>query len=113
MTKATTGEQKSTDQANELMTLSEAVRIVREAINAEENRLKGIANSEENDPVMLEGETSTGYYAQMLVGSAKAAKIMLDYQYPLYKVLQEDAPQGMWDELARMTGLYSVCTVDL
>lgn len=109
MTEPTTGEQKSTDKTK----LSEAVRIVQEAISAEENRLKQITGGEEDDPILLEGETSTGHIVQMMIDPAKVAKIMLDYGYPLYKVLEEDAPQGMWDELARMVGLDSVFSVDL
>lgn len=38
---------------------------------------------------------------------------LLDYWYPVYKVLEEEAPQGMWDELARLVGLDSVFSVDL
>ena len=112
MTKPITGE-KTKDETIEKQTLSEAVSIVREAIAAEENRLKQIAESQEEDPVMLEGETSANYFVQMMVDPAKVARIMLNYQYPLYKVLAEDAPQDMWDELARMVGLDTVCSVDL
>lgn len=109
MTEPTTGEQESTDKTK----LSEAVRIVREAISNEENRLKQVADEKEGDPVMLEGETTAGYAVQMMVDPAQVAKIMLDYWYPVYKVLEEEAPQGMWDELARMVGLDSVFSVDL
>ena len=113
MTNATTGEQQSTDKAKEAMALSEAVRIVREAISAEENRLKQIAKDEEADPVLLEGYTDTGYRVEVMVDSAKIARIMLDYNHPLYTVLGDDSPQGMWDEMARMVGLRDVGSVDL
>lgn len=113
MPKPTTGEQQSTDQANEAMTLSEAVRIVREAIAAEEARLMRIVNSDEEHPVLLEGDTSTGNYAQTMADPARVARIMLNYDYPLYKILEEDAPQEMWNELARMVGLKNVGSVDL
>ena len=113
MTKSTTGEQQSTDQANEAMPLSEAVRIVQEAIAESEARLRQVANSEENDPVILEGETTTGYYVHMMVDPAKIAKIMLDYWYPVYWILEEEAPQGMWDDMAEMVGLKNVAAVDL
>lgn len=113
MTKQTEGEQQSTDQANKTMALSKAVYIVREAISAEENRLKRLIDSEEEPHVLLEGETSTDYYARIMVDPSKVARIMLDYDYPLYKILEEDTPQEMWNELARMVGLKNIYTVDL
>jgi len=108
-----TGGQKSTGKAKPDMSLSEAVRIVRAAIKAEENRLQQIAGSQEEDPVMLEGETSTGYIVHVMSDPAKVAKVMLDYDYQLYKVLEEDWPQEMWDALARMVGLEGVYSVDM
>lgn len=113
MTQSTTGEQKTTNEADQAQKLSEAIRLVKAAIEAEENHLKQIAEAEEQDPVMVEGETSTGYPAHIMVDPARVAQIMLDYWYPLYTVLGEDAPQGMWNELARMVGLDNVISVDL
>lgn len=113
MTEVTTGEQQSTDQENEAMTLSEAVRIVKRAIAAEGDRLRQISTDEEADPVLLEGETATGCGAHIMVDPAKVAQIMLNYEYPLYRILDEDAPQRMWNELARLVGLNDVCFVDL
>lgn len=46
MTEPTTGEQKTTDKTK----LSEAVRIVQEAISAEENRLKQVADEKKAIP---------------------------------------------------------------
>ena len=113
MTEITTGEQQSTDQANEAMTLSEAVRIVRGAIAAEEERLKQLANDEAYS-FLLEGETATGFTVRVIIDNPeKVLQILLDYQYPLYTVLEEEAPQEMWDELARMVGLGNVTSVDL
>ena len=113
MTETTTGKQQSTDQAKGAMTLSEAVRIVKRAIAAEGDRLRQISTDEEADPILLEGETTTGCVAHIMAESAKVAQIMLNYEYPLYRILDEDAPQGMWDELARLVGLDDVCSVDL
>ena len=114
MTKPTTGEQQSTDQANETMTLSEAVRTVRKAIAAEEDRLKELANDDEADPVLLTGETTAGYIVHVKVDHPeKVVQIMLDYQHPLHMVLEEDSPQEMWDELARMAGLDTVFSADI
>ena len=112
MTKPTIGEQ-STDKQTQPVSLSDAVRIVKAAIDSEEARLKQLAADTEADPVMLEGETERRYNVQMMVEPATAAKIMLKYEYPVYKVLEEDAPQAMWDELAEMVGLGEVYSVDL
>ena len=113
MTETPSGEQKSTDKTKETMQLSEAVRIVKAAIDAEEKRLEQIAEGTDQDPIMLEGETSAGYAVQMMVDPAKVARIMLDYWYPVYRVLEEDAPQEMWEALAKMVGLEEVGGVDI
>ena len=113
MTQPIMGEQQSADKTKEAIQLSEAVRIVREAISAKENHLKQLTGSEENHPVMLEGHTSAGYDVQMMVDPAKIAKIMLDYQYPHYTVLEEEPPLEMWDEMARKVGLAAVDFVDI
>lgn len=113
MTESTTGEQKTTDKTKEAQELSKAVRIVNAAIKAEEDHLRQIANEKEGDPILLEGQTTAGCYAHIMVDPAKVAKIMLDYWYPVYRVLEEEAPQGMWNELARMVGLDNVFSVDL
>lgn len=113
MAETPSGEQKSTGKAKENMQLSEAVRIVNAAIDAETKRLKNIAESEDQGPIMLEGRTTSCYYVQLMIDPAKIAPIMLDYWYPVYRILEEDAPQAMWDELARLVGLDEVISVDL
>ena len=113
MAETPSGEQKSTDKTKETMQLSEAVRIVNSAIDAETKRLKSITESEDQGPIMLEGRTTSCYYVQLMIDPAKVAPIMLDYWYPAYKVLEEDAPQGMWDELARLVGLDEIISVDI
>lgn len=113
MAQSTTGEQKPTEKTQPDIPLSEAVRIVRAAIKAEEDRLQRIADSQEEEPIMLEGETSAGYIVHVMSDPAKVAKVLLDYDYPLYKALEEDWPQDMWEALAQMVGLESVYSVDM
>lgn len=113
MTEPTTGEQKPTEKTNPAPELSEAVRIVRAAIKTEEDRLRQIADGQEYEPILLIGETAEGYDAHIMADPSKVAKVMLDYDYPLYKVLEEDWPQEMWDALAQMVGLESVYSVDM
>lgn len=100
-------------EATQPSELSKAIDLVRAAIHAEEKRFQAIANGTEQDPIMLEGSTSLGYQVRMILDPSKVARVMLDYEYPMYSVLGEDAPQGMWDELARMVGLHDVYCVDI
>ena len=111
MTKTQSGDH--TAEAIQPAELSKAIDIVRTAIRAEEKRLQEIADGTEQDPVMLEGSTTQAYSVQMMIDPSKVAKVMLDYQYPLYRIIGEDAPQEMWDELARMVGLEEVYAVDI
>lgn len=93
--------------------LSAAVKLVNEAIATEYRRLESLANTEENDPILVEGETSAGYYCQMMVDPKDVARILLDYNYPVWRVLEEDAPDGMWEDLGRKFGLTTVSSFDL
>lgn len=97
----------------DLMDAATAFRIVKDAINREEERLRKIANTEEQDPILLEGETSTGHYCQMMVDPKDVARILLKYDYPIYHLLMDDAPDEMWAELGRTYGLMTICGVDL
>lgn len=45
---------------------------------------------------MVEGETTAGYYCQLIVNPQEVAKIFVDYDYALYRVLGKDAPDAMW-----------------
>lgn len=59
------------------------------------------------------GKTTAGYYCQLMVNPQEVAKIFVDYDYVLYRVLGEDAPDAMWEDLGRKFGLEHVCSVDL
>ena len=93
--------------------LHEAVKFVNEAIMAEYKRLEEIAKTEEGDPIMIEGETTAGYFCHMMVDPKDCAKIALEYNYPVWHVLEEDYPDGMWEDLGRKFGLETVCSMDL
>lgn len=93
--------------------LTNAVKLVNEVIVAEYKRLESLVNTEENDPILVEGETSAGYYCQMMVDPKDVARILLDYNYPVWRVLEEDAPDGMWEDLGRKFGLTTVSSFDL
>ena len=113
MTKATMGEQESTDKANKSMTLSEAVRIVREAIRDKEHHLQQVANGEWYGPVPISGVNAKGEEELVLASPKDVGRIMLDYRSPLYAVLKEDEPQEMWDSLAKLTGLKDIYYVEV
>lgn len=57
--------------------LVEAVKLVNEAIVAEYKRLEDIAKTEEGDPILIEGETTAGYFCHLMVGLATVCSIDL------------------------------------
>ncbi len=93
--------------------LNGAVNLVNEAIKAERSRLEEIAKTEEGDPILIEGETTAGYFCHMMVDPKDVAKIALEYNYPVWHILQEDCPDAMWEDLGRKFGLATVCSIDL
>ena len=103
MRKLTTEEKDAVEVVNQLIsdyrTIIEGVTLVKEDIDC--------------DPIMIEGETSAGYCCQMMVDPKDVAPILLEYNYPVYAVLEEEPPMAMWDALAAKFGLASVDSVDL
>lgn len=95
------------------MDTENAIKLVNEQIKKETLVLEKCAKDDEQSPIMLEGETTKGYYCQMMVDPKEIAPIMLKYDYPIYHTLGEDAPSGMWTELATHFGLENVTSVDL
>ena len=93
----------------------DAVECVRKQIDDYRARLKEILSKtdEELEPVMVDGETSKGYYVQTMINPKIPARIMLDYDYPIFAVLGDDAPDAMWNEMALELGLETVTSVDL
>ena len=106
-------EMDETAKRREAEKLSAAVKLVNEAISAEYDRVKALADTEEGEPIMIEGETTTGHFCRMLVDPKDVAKLALEYNYPVWKVLEEDFPDDMWRELGRKFGLETVCAMDL
>ena len=99
---------------HEAVTVVEAQDIVNSWIDDYEKKLQAIAKSEkELDPILIDGETEAGYYCHIMADPRDAAKIMLKYDYPIYRGLGKDAPDEMWHELGRFYGLGEVCSVDL
>ena len=93
--------------------LEVAVPVVNLAIDDRRKELEAIAKDKEGDPILVEGATSAGYYVHMMVDPAEVAEILVRWDYPLYQILEEDAPQEMWDELAEHFGLETVSSFDL
>lgn len=93
--------------------LEDAVAVVQKEIRDLRAKYESVAKTEEQDPIMVEGETSAGYFCQLMVDPKDVAKILLEYDYPVWRVLGEDAPDAMWEDLGRKFGLEHVCSVDL
>lgn len=102
--------QESTNNDNKL---EEAVNLVNAKIREYREKLEKIAKTEEQDQILIEGETSRGFYCQLMVDPKDAARIMLDYDYPTARILGEDAPDAMWTTLGQFYGLQSISSVDL
>ena len=80
------------------------------ARNTSPSRMK---TGKTTQPIMVEGETTAGYYCQLMANPQEVAKIFVDYDYALYRVLGEDAPDAMWEDLGRKFGLEHICSADL
>ena len=93
--------------------VSEAVHLVQAEIEAVRKRLEDIAHMEETSPILVEGETSTGYDAHIMADPSKIAKIMLRYDYHFWYTLDEELSDDMWLDIARMVGLEHVSSVDI
>lgn len=93
-------------EAQPKMSLDTAVAMVNAAITEYRDKLTKIAKTEE-------GHTTMGYDCQMMVDPKEVAQILLNWEYPTYRILEEEAPQGMWDELGEHFGLESVSGFDL
>ena len=93
--------------------LLEAVKLVQKAIEAERKKYEKIADNYDASPVMVEGSTSAGYFAQTHADPSDIARIFTNYDYAMFRILEEDVPQGMWDDIARLVGFESVSCVDI
>ena len=93
--------------------LEDAVAVVQKEIREWHTKYESIVKAEEQDPIMVEDETTAGYFCQLIVNPQEVAKIFVDDDHALYRVLGEDAPDAMWEDLSRKFGLESICSVDL
>lgn len=93
--------------------LNDAVAVIQKEIREWRTKYESVAKTEERDPIMVEGETTVGYFCQLMVDPREVAKIFVDYDYSLCRVLGEDAPDVMWEDLGRKFGLEHVCSVDI
>lgn len=108
MTEEHTGGQKTAEN-----TVSDAVRQVNARIAEVRAKLERIARDSEAPLISVEGETSTGFCAIAQIARNEIAAVMLRYDYPVWHVLGEDAPDEMWDEIARLVGFERASAVDI
>lgn len=93
--------------------LLKAIEIVQAEIRKCREEYEEIARTEEGDPVLLEGMTTTRHDCHLLVDPQVVAKVFVKYDYAVWSTLGDDAPIAMWDELADIFGLGEVYHVDL
>ena len=111
--KPTEANKQGTQKEKSEKDIYEAIRLVNEAIRKEEERLRKIADTEEQSPICIEGLTMMGYECRLMVDPKDAARILLEYEYPTWTVLGKDCPDAMWGELSRFYGLESVSFIDI
>ena len=95
------------------MELEQAVKIVNAAIRKEEERYRKIANSDDQEPVLVEGCTTTNYNCQLMVDPKTLAHVLLHNEYPTWKILGTESPDSMWEDLGKIYGLEYVTSFDL
>lgn len=93
--------------------LEDTVAVVQKGIRKWHTKYESVVKAEEQDPIMVEGKTLTGYYCQLITDPKDVAKILLEYDYPVWRVFDEDAPDTMWENLGRKFGLEHVYSAEL
>lgn len=61
--------------------LEDAVAVVQKEVREWRAKYESVAKAEEQDPIMIEGETTAGYFCQLMVDPRDVAKIFVDYAY--------------------------------
>lgn len=74
----------------------EAAKLINDAIRTEYKRLEEIAKTEEDDLILIEGETTAGSFCYTMISPKDVAKIALEYNYPVWRILEEDYPDAIW-----------------
>ena len=93
-----------------------AVERVNQMISDYRTKIEAITLLKEDaspNPITVEGETKAGYYCCLMVDPRDVAPVLLKYDYPIYRILGEDAPNQMWRELGEQFGLAEVSSFDL
>lgn len=89
--------------------LEDAVAVVQKEIRKWREKYESVANENGQDhSIIVESKTTAGYFCQLIVNPQEVAKIFVDYDYALYRVLGKDAPDAMWEDLGRKFGLEHV-----
>ena len=94
----------------------DAIERVKQLISDYRTKLEAITLVEKDDdlePVTVEGDTCKGYHVMTLVNPKIPAQIMLDFDYPVFRILGEEPPREMWNRMALTFGLDEVEFVDL
>ena len=112
MTEKHSGDQLSTKETRE-KAISEAVRLVNTEIEAARKHLRDIVHTEAAPTILVEGETSAGCCAKVMASPNEIAKIMLMYNFHVWDILDNEASDAMWRDIAETVGLESVSSVGI
>ena len=75
--------------------LEYAVAVAQKETRKWHTKYESVVKAAEQDPIMVEGEAWTGYYCQLMTDPKDVAKILLEYDYLVWRVFDEDAPDAM------------------
>ena len=120
MTPQTTGDSASaeTTEAGHNASMNDYLRViepVNKRIIAEYSRLEAIIDTPagKREYIKVRGETHKGCLVELTVDPGPISQIMLDYDYPIYRVLLWLNPRGMSERIARYLGLKKVFQVQI
>ena len=95
--------------------IDKAIDIVREQIDICEEIYKRMLEKpvdeddlDITDLVELTMVTTTGFDCKMYVDRKDIVKVLLDNDYPIYKVLRKSCPESIWNKIANVYGMDQV-----
>lgn len=90
--------------------IDEARQIIQSLIQDKESAYKKMLEEPDDDLdvddyVELDAITTTGFDCKMWVDKKDIAKVLLEYDYPLFSVMRRRSPKEMWNKLASIYGM--------
>ena len=113
MTEKANGTYKPQEKKPTKEELEQAVEIVKDAIHTVEEEYRQILSGADQSSIVLEGVTDKDFNCSIMVDPKDIAEFFLRWDYAIYLVLEEDAPDEMWREIGEFYGIQTACGVDI